>query len=322
MEQGGLRRRGAFGAPGELEVLVGGHGAVGQRQCRRLVPGAGERDLMERAGDVAEDEAGVQLHLDRHRVDLAVLVGIEHGRGDAVAVGHRVGRALLAAEVDDVDFAGRRAVARRDDQREAQGEDPPVLLHRLLILDADDDGFVRADIGHRVGEDVGALLLDETRLLACVLGRLVERLGVLAALNLAFDHAVADLHAERVHRGLLGQGKDIDALEPAIARVLEALGDDGAGDGAVDVDDDVGGKPRGLDIAVLGSEEEGARVHVAGRHALRGAFCRCGAGDEAGSGKDGNEKDEKSRQDYQGPHGARSLAAHGHRLALDARHES
>ena len=58
--------------------------------------------------------------------------------------------------------------------------------------------------------------------------------------------------------------------------VLEALGDDDAGDGAVDADDGVGVEPRRLDEAAVLSrlKQEGAGVHVAGLDG--GSFARLG----------------------------------------------
>ncbi len=131
---------------------------------------------------------------------------------------------------------------------------------------------MRADIGHRIGEDVGPLLFDEARLLAGILGLVIELARFLAALDLAFDDAAADLHMQRIDRGLLRQGKYIHAFEPTITRVLEALGDDGAGNRAGDGNVDVGVETRRLDeLALLAAlEQESARIHVAGVHEIDG----------------------------------------------------
>src|ERR1700674_4422825 len=97
MEERGLRHGRSLRAPGELEILVGGHGALGETQGRGLVAGLVQSDLMERALDVAKSESRIELHLDRHGVDLAGLGRIEHRRGDAVAVRYRIDGPLLDA---------------------------------------------------------------------------------------------------------------------------------------------------------------------------------------------------------------------------------
>ena len=216
IEQRGLRRGRRLRLPHQLEILVGRDAALRERERRRVVAGPLQRDLMIGARDVAEREAGIERHLDRNGIDLRRLGGIEHRRRDAVAVRHRIARQRLAAVIDRRDLAALGIVAGRDDQREAQRIDACVLLHRLLIFDADDDRFVRADIGHRVGEDVGPLLLDQARLLPGVLGGLIGPLGVVAAFDLALDHARADLHAQRIDGRLLGERKHIDAFQPTV----------------------------------------------------------------------------------------------------------
>ena len=56
----------------------------------------------------------------------------------------------------------------------------------------------------------------------------------------AFDEAVSDLHTEGVNGAFIRQGEDVDAFDPAIGCVFEALGDAGAGNRAGNVDLHIG----------------------------------------------------------------------------------
>ena len=77
------------------------------------------------------------------------------------------------------------------------------------------------------------------------------------------DDAVADHHLQRVDGGVLRQREDVDALDPAVGRVLEVLGDAGAGDRPGDGDVDVGADPRRLDEgAGLGASRRSEPVPI------------------------------------------------------------
>ena len=58
-----------------------------------------------------------------------------------------------------------RIVARRNNKRHTQRKAIIAQANRLLIFNLDDDFFMRPEIGNRIGEDVGALLFDESSLL-------------------------------------------------------------------------------------------------------------------------------------------------------------
>ena len=118
----------------------------------------------------------------------------------------------------------------------------------FLILDLDDDGFAGADIGDGIGEEVWPFLFEQGGLLAFGFGLFVDGFGLLFLLDHAFDEAVTDLHAERVDGAFVGQGEDVDAFDPAVGRVLETLGDAGAGDGAGNVDLHIRQQRRGLNV--------------------------------------------------------------------------
>src|SRR5205823_1542404 len=111
------------------------------------------------------------------------------------------------------------------DQWHAQPIAALTEAQRFLILDLHDDRLTRPDIRDLVGKDVAPVLLDEARLLAFRFRRLVDLPRLAALLDLAFDEMRADLHLQRVDGRRLGERKEIDALDPALGRVLEALRD-------------------------------------------------------------------------------------------------
>ncbi len=143
-----------------------------------------------------------------------------------------------------------------------------VEAQALLIFDLHDDGLVRADIGDAVGEDVRPLLLDEARSFPFGLGGLVDLARLPAFLDLAFDQALSDLHLERVDRGAVGQRKEIDALDPAVGGILEALGDARARHRSRNVDREVGGDAGRREIAARHRrlEQKLARAGVVAAH--------------------------------------------------------
>jgi hypothetical protein len=157
--------------------------------------------------DLADREARLEVDVERHRIDLGVLARIEDRGGDLFAVRHRTvfgdGKAGIRVKIDRLHH-GLGIIARRHDHRETEGEGAGGLVDGLLVFDLDDDGLARTDIGHLVGEDVGALLLEERCLLALGLGLLIDPLGFETRLDLAFDEAVADLHPQRIDGRILG----------------------------------------------------------------------------------------------------------------------
>src|SRR5204862_3089273 len=168
---------------------------------------------------------------------------IEHRRLDAVAIGYRIDGPAPAARapiVVDRLHQRRRVVTRRDDQRDAERKLIAVLPHRLLVFELHQHGFARADIGDRVGEDVGTFLLAKARLLTGGLGALEILAGLLPALELAHDDPLADDHLEAVDGGAFRQRIDIDGFNPTIGRILKNLSDPRAGRGTADRQGDIG----------------------------------------------------------------------------------
>ncbi len=263
--------------PGELEVAIGRHRAVGERHDARCGIDRVELDGVMMALHLAEREAGREAHRDPGRVDRRMQRGVEHRRRDAVAVWHRRHRigairhrigdarapAVLARTQVDALHHRRRIEARTDHERHAQREFAARLAHRLLVFDLHQHGLARADIGDRIGEDVRPLLLGQRGLAALLARLLVGDARGLALLDVADHDAVADHHLERVDRAALGQRVDIDRLDPVVGGVAEDLRD-AAADGRprhrqVDVD----AEPRRLGVAGLALEQQRAGARVA-----------------------------------------------------------
>ncbi|MGY3122695.1 hypothetical protein ACVWXQ_006632 [Bradyrhizobium sp. S3.14.4] len=218
--------------PGQLEIAVGGHGAVSERDDSRRIVRALDLDVMVVTPDLAEREACLQAHRDAGRIDRRVSGGIQHRRRDTVAVRHRlrIGRAparAVRAEVDAL-HDRRRIVARPDHQRQPQRIFIAGLMHRLLIFDLHQHGFAGTDIGDRIGEDVRPLLLGERGLLAGTARLLVDHPCLLPLLDVADDDAVTDHHLQRVDGAAGGKRINVGRLDPVLGRIAEGLGDAGA----------------------------------------------------------------------------------------------
>ncbi len=149
---------------------------------------------------------------------------------------------------------------------------------------------------------------EQRRLAPLGLGGLVDFFRLAALLDLAFDHPIADAHAQNVDRRLVRQGKDVDALDPGLGRVEVMLTHPGAGHRAGDVDFDLGGQQGGGKIvprpprldhqaperAVLRGDEAGREIggRRHGVWGLRGGGvgCRGRGGDGSGDQDEGTGK--------------------------------
>ena len=276
-EQRRAGRRADVRRPRELEVARGRNRPVGERQAKAMAGRLLDVDAVVGARELREREARAQVDRDLHRIHVAV-VPVGDRRRDAVRVEHLL-RGGRPAETAAGRLDGRaRDVARRDRQREAQPERAVVVAQRLLVLDRDDDLLARADVRDARREHVRPLLLDQRRLAAFGLRGLVGAPRLAALLDHAFDHALADLHAQVVDGGLLRQRKHVDAFAPLARRVHEALRDLHARDDPAHVHRDVGEEERrgGARAArVLQVQRAGAGV--------RGGAGRCGRGARTGA---------------------------------------
>src|SRR3546814_17704063 len=87
---------------------------------------------------------------------------------------------------------------------------------------------------------VGALASHQAGALAVAGGGPVGALRLRLLQDAALDPALADQHGQAVDGGAFGQREDVDALQPAVARVVENLANRGAGDHAVHLQPAVG----------------------------------------------------------------------------------
>jgi hypothetical protein len=99
-------------------------------------------------------------------------------------------------------------------------------------VDAHADLLTGEDVGHGLGEEVGALLVEQRGRLALGAGALIGVAGLLARLDDAADDALAEDELHVIHRGLLRQREDVEGLERLGIGVLEDLGDGDAGEEA------------------------------------------------------------------------------------------
>ncbi len=116
------------------------------------------------------------------------------------------------------------------------------------------------DVRDRLGEDVGALLIEQRGDVAGVLGVLVDGAGFLAALDEAAHGAVADLDGHVVDGGVLWQREGIDGFDVLGGGVGKNLRDRHAGEEAADAGANVGVLQRAgaLHFAVLADDRERA----------------------------------------------------------------
>lgn len=147
------------GRPGQLEIAVGGGRAIAERDDALPLPLLLDADRVGRGFDAAQREGGLETDRQRQRIDRRVPQGVEHRRFDLGAIRHGVGADHEAAVGGEVDDGRGGLVARRGDERQAQRRDLARLPDALLVFDLDEHGLAGADIGDRVGEEVGALLL-------------------------------------------------------------------------------------------------------------------------------------------------------------------
>ena len=215
---------------------------------------------MEGAVDRSDRHAGIEIHIQTHRIDdRPRLIRLHHRRQNSGSVRHHVSAGHGATLLISHHLAGD--VARRHHHREAQAVAAHALGHRVvqrvLVFDLDPDLVARADVGHPRGEDVRSLLRHQRGRLALGLGFLIGCLGLRALLDFALDHPVGHLYAHAIDRRILGQRKHIGALAPVVRRVAETLHHLGPHDRATHPQGDIGVQQRrGNRIAAAGTAEQ------------------------------------------------------------------
>jgi hypothetical protein len=185
---------------------------------------------------------------------------------------------------------------------EAESELSVLISDGLLVLDLDDDAFPGFDVRHGGREDIWAFLLHKAGSCAVLLRLFVGPLGFVPLLDLSFNHALADLHAQLVDGSGLRQRKDIDSFQPialARARVREFLCDRRASDGAGHDNLHVRLQDGGRDVPVCPSapEEQGSLGDIADSHRRNDSGCQCG-GRFGGDGRRGRRRQSGKREGH------------------------
>ena len=116
------RRRGSGGrGPCQLKVAIGRRNVIVEPDEANVIGRRIDCDGVMMAFDLAEREAGIEMHRDGDRIGRRLHGRIEHRRRDAVAIRYRiVGAAPAAAAKIDGLHDRRRIVARRDHEGHAQ----------------------------------------------------------------------------------------------------------------------------------------------------------------------------------------------------------
>ncbi len=99
------------------------------------------------------------------------------------------------------------------------------VRQRLDIADGHFDLGAGRDVGHRLGKDVGPLLVEQAGELALRAGLLVNFAGLFATLDYALYHTIGDAQRHVVHGSVVGERKGIDGLNGFGEGIFELLGD-------------------------------------------------------------------------------------------------
>ncbi len=234
------------------EGLVGDAVVRGQLHAGAARALARHRHLVRGGAQLVHGHARVQAQGEAD-VTAAADVGRQHRRGDAARVGDGGGvRRGALALAEGPGLAADVARAHRHGEVEAV---PAALVDEPLhVVDAHADFFTREDVGHGLGEEVGALLVEQRGRLPLGAGALVGVTRLLARLDDAADDALADDELHGVHRGLLREREDVEGLERLGVGVGEDLGDGDAGEEAAHL---------GVHLGVLQAELLGLGVGAA-----------------------------------------------------------
>ena len=166
-----------------------------------------------------------------------------------------------------------RAVSRRNHQRKPRRPHAIVQPRLVLVLDLDRHRLARPDIGQRRREQVRPLFFHKARALPVGGRLLIDDARFLPLLDIALDEAITDHDAQRVHRRVLGKRKRVNALNPLVGRVGEALGQRRSNDRPRNLHLHIGRHQRRLDIAArrrrLQQQRSSANVTLGNRSVLR-----------------------------------------------------
>src|SRR5262245_15050038 len=206
----------------EDEVLVRNRRLVFQPHDGAVIIHVGDVDFVERGLQPVDGDACVEFDLDRDVVARARAFWSDL-RGDARGVRNLVRVRRPSASL----LAGRlaRDVARAYDHRKNEFVRPVLILQEFDVTDSDFHPGAGGDVGDRLSEDVGALLVEQAGGLAGFARGFVNRLRLFAALDFAFDRAIADDHRYVVNGRRLWRREDINGFDLFIRGIAKLLCD-------------------------------------------------------------------------------------------------
>src|SRR5207302_1069034 len=241
----------------ENEVFVRDHSFVAQADAGAAGALTINFDVVRFGTDILNGDAGIEREFHRDVVTGARAFGGDP-RGDVRCVRNAIGVGRPAAAL----MAGRLSgnIARADHQRKYEFVGAFFIAQGFDVADGDGDLFAGQDVGDRLREDVGTLLIEQRGDVASVLGVLVDGTRFFTALDEATHSAVTDLDGHIVDGCVLRQRESVDGFDVLGRRVGEDLRDCNAGEEAADAGANVGVLQRAgaLDFAVFPDDAERA----------------------------------------------------------------
>src|SRR6266850_5659699 len=222
------------------EVFVGNYRLVTQPDSHRRGTGAVGIYFVQHRANILHGNSSIDLYRDRN-----VMPGAARGRvnardrwGDAGGIRHLVGIGGPTAGLSTDGLS--RDVARTNHHGEHKFVGAGFVLEHFYVGNLDFDFSARLDVGHRLGEDVRPLLIEQRGDVSLLLGLLVDLLGFLATLNDAAHDALANVQRHIVHGRVLRQRENIYRFDFVVRRIPELLSHGDARDKAADFSANVG----------------------------------------------------------------------------------
>jgi hypothetical protein len=279
------------------EIFVGNRGEILELHGGRTGAGAVDLDGVGGRTYLHQGHAGVDGEFDGDVVPGARALG-RNRRRDFGGVRNLVGVRRPAAALLADSFAGD--VSGADDHGKYKLVGTVFVFEGLQVSDGDGDLLARQDVGHGLGEDVGALLVEQGGDVSGLPGFVVDGARFFALADDSAHGAVADLHGHVVNGGVFGQRECIDRFDRLRSRVLEGLSDGDAGEESADAAAHFGVTKRACAFDRSRFVEDAER---SGAFVGRRRNCRlCGPQNHGG-------QDEQRKADDQ-PQGVQTMALH------------
>src|SRR5258708_6323613 len=159
-------------------------------------------------------------------------VDASHRRTDAGGIGY-LARVRYGALLRRRSWRARN-ITRSDRTRESKFVRARFILQQLNDGKGDMNFAAWGNIRHRLSKDIGALLVQQRRGMACVACRIVDLARFLALFDYRLDLSLAHLHGHPVHGAVMGQGEYIDGFHGVRQDVFILLRHFNAGNKAAD----------------------------------------------------------------------------------------